>query len=144
MIRKAYAEDLAQIVALIEPYINDFVINHDGREKFSKIAILNLIVQPNVHYFVYQESNQILAVIAYRIPTHLVHFFVDQHRQGQGIGRKLWSHIEALIQSSGQNLVTVNSSCFAENIYKNLGFESVSETLEVHGLRFIQMQKHLA
>lgn len=143
MIRKVRKEDLAQIVALIAPYINDFAINHEGREKFSEIAILNLIGQPNVHYFVYQESNQILAVIAYRTPAHLIHFFVDQSRQGQGVGRKLWLHIEALIESSGQNLVTVNSSCFAEKIYKNLGFVSVSATLEAHGLRFIQMQKHL-
>ena len=143
MIRQAKIEDKKQIAALIRPFINDFAIDNEGRKKFSSQMIQQFIEHSDIHYFVYEKSNQILGVMAYREPAHIVHFFVNEHQQGQGIGRQLWVHVETMMRSMQIKLISVNSSCFAEKIYKKMGFEAVSDVTEVHGLRFIQMQKHI-
>lgn len=143
MIRQAKIEDKKQIAALIRPFINDFAIDSEGRKKFSSQMIQQFIEHSDIHYFVYEKSNQILGVMAYREPAHIVHFFVNEHQQGQGIGRQLWAHVETMMRSMQIKLISVNSSCFAEKIYKKMGFEAVSDVIEAHGLRFIQMQKHI-
>ncbi|NHB56574.1 GNAT family N-acetyltransferase [Acinetobacter sp. 194] len=143
MIRQATAQDLNQILALIHPFIDDFAVDDEGREKFSLQMIQQLIEQPDIHYFVYLQASEIVGVMAYREPAHIVHFFVKEEQQGQGIGRALWSHVQVVINRVDTQIITVNSSCFAEKIYKKMGFESVSEVIEAHGLRFIKMQKHI-
>ncbi|MFW1755044.1 GNAT family N-acetyltransferase [Acinetobacter wanghuae] len=142
MIRQATTQDLNQIVALIHPFIDDFAVDDEGREKFNLQMILQLIEHPDIHYFVYLQANEIVGVMAYREPAHIVHFFVKEIQQGQGIGRALWNHMQAVMDTVDTQIITVNSSCFAEKIYRKMGFESVSDVIEAHGLRFIQMQKN--
>lgn len=86
MIRIAELSDSVDIQQLIQPYISDFAIHAEGEQKFSQSALERLLQQTEVHYFVYERASKIIGVIAYREPTHLVHFFVDQAYQGQGIG----------------------------------------------------------
>lgn len=143
MIRLANTKDINQIVALIRPFIDDFAIDDEGRKKFSSQMIQEFIEHSEVHYFVYEQSSEILGVMAYREPAHIVHFFVNEHQQGQGIGRQLWAHVEGMMRLMRIKLISVNSSCFAEKIYKKMGFAAVSDVIEAHGLRFIQMQKHM-
>ena len=143
MIRKVVTEYLIHIVDLIDPYVDDFAVDNTGREEFSTQMLKSLIENPDIHYFAYKQSNQIVGVIAYREPAHIVHFFVSKNHQGKGIGRCLWQHVESMMKSSGIKLITVNSSCYAEKIYKKMGFESVSEVIEAYGLRFIKMHKYI-
>ncbi len=39
-------------------------------------------------------------------------------------------------------MISVNSSCYAQPIYQKIGFKTVSELIEAHGLRFMMMQKN--
>lgn len=146
MIRHAKIEDSTAIAALIEPYIDDFALNQPGRDKLSLQAVEALILNSLVHYYVYTQDQRILAVIAYKhtsdTSSHLIHFFTMQNMRQQGIGRKLWQFIEA--KQQGILLMTVNSSCAAQQVYEKLGFQNISAVIETNGLRFIQMRKVFA
>jgi ribosomal protein S18 acetylase RimI-like enzyme len=141
MIRPATHADLEQIERLIQPYIADFAISREGEEKFSSATILKLLNTQQVHYYVYEQNETILGIIAYKEPAHLVHFFVDIAVQKQGIGRKLWNYVIAELQEN-ITVISVNSSCYAQPIYQKFGFEAISEVIEAHGLRFVMMQKN--
>lgn len=140
MIRPATHTDLEQIERLIQPYIADFAISREGEEKFSSAAILKLLNTEQVHYYVCEQNEVILGIIAYKEPAHLVHFFVDIAVQKQGIGRKLWNYVIAELQEN-ITTISVNSSCYAQPIYQKFGFETVSEVIEAYGLRYVMMQK---
>ncbi|WP_322869396.1 GNAT family N-acetyltransferase [Acinetobacter tandoii] len=140
MIRPATHRDLEQIERLIQPYIADFAISREGEEKFSSAAILKLLNTEQVHYYVCEQNEVILGIIAYKEPAHLVHFFVDITVQKQGIGRKLWNYVAAELQEN-ITTISVNSSCYAQPIYQKFGFETVSEVIEAYGLRYMMMQK---
>ena len=141
MIRLATHADLEQIERLIQPYIADFAISCEGEEKFSSAIILKLLNTPQVHYYVYEQNETVLGIIAYKEPAHIVHFFVDTAVQKQGIGRKLWNYVVAELQEN-ITVISVNSSCYAQPIYQKFGFKAVSEVIEAHGLRFVMMQKN--
>ena len=143
MIRIAESTDVKNIVDLIGSFVDDFLVDEKGREKFSSSVIQELVDDPKIHYLVYLENNQIIGVISCRELSHIVHFFVDKQYHGKGIGKQLWNHIEYLVESNKTRVITVNSSSYAENIYKKMGFETISDVIEQDGLRFIKMQKHM-
>ena len=57
--------------------------------------------------------------------------------QGQGIGRKLYNKI---IELNNQEFFTVNSSPYAHEIYKHLGFVDTDTEQCINGLRFYPMK----
>lgn len=69
MIRLATHADLEQIERLIQPYIADFAISCEGEEKFSSAIILKLLNTPQVHYYVYEQNETVLGIIAYKEPA---------------------------------------------------------------------------
>ncbi|MHA3054062.1 GNAT family N-acetyltransferase [Acinetobacter sp. ANC 4633] len=140
-IRQTTLRDIPAIQSLIQPYLVDFVVDESGLAHFSEQVVTDFINHPEVHSFVAEQSQQILGVIAYREPAHLLHFFVDQRHQLQGIGRQLWQWAEQhALQQSIQEF-TVNSSCAAQDVYRRFGFETTKDVTESHGLRFIPMKK---
>lgn len=54
----------------------------------------------------------------------------------QGIGRKLF---EAVIQNSTRDAITVNSSPYAIEVYKHLGFSVMQEEQITDGIRYTSM-----
>jgi len=60
----------------------------------------------------------------------------DKKYQKQGIGKSLF---KIVIQKATKDEVTVNSSPFAVDIYKKLGFECIDHEQLVDGIRFVPM-----
>ncbi|AVZ86473.1 GNAT family N-acetyltransferase [Acinetobacter sp. WCHA45] len=143
MIRPAKVTDIKQIVELIQPYIKDFALNAEGEAKFSQDMIEKLLEMQSIEYFVLEKDLSIIGVIAYKQPSHLIHFFVKQDSQQQGIGRQLWMFLEDKL-SQQHSKITVNSSCYAQSVYENFGFIVTSTVIENGGLRYIPMCKSYA
>ena len=153
IIRQAQLGDLEKIVQLIAPFMNDFIVEDDkqpmneGQRHFSRSVIQAYLEDAGIHYFVaekqIQQQHCIVGIMAYRAPRHILHFFVDATWQGQGVGTQLWQFVQTHMGLEKGQCVTVNSSCFAEKIYKKMGFSTVSDVQEAQGLRFIQMQKQI-
>ena len=86
------------------------------------------------------ESNKILGVIATKDVTHIALFFVDGKYHKQGIGKKLYYKVESL---NNNEFFTVNSSPYAHEVYKHLGFIDTDKEQSIKGLRFYPMKKNL-
>lgn len=89
-------------------------------------------------YFI--EDN-IVGVIATRPPCHIALLFVDKEFHCNGIARKLYKTVlDFHIANSSHNEVTVNSSPYAVEAYRRLGFVDTDIEQTVNGLRFIPMK----
>ena len=83
------------------------------------------------------DNNKILGVIATKDLTHIALFFVDGKHHKKGIGRKLYEEVKAL---NKEGFLTVNSSPYAHEIYKHLGFIDTDKEQCFHGLIFYPMK----
>ena len=84
------------------------------------------------------ENDTLLGIIATRNEgCHIALFFVDKVHHGLGIGRKLFEHILPLCQNSS---ITVNSSPYAADIYRKLGFNDTDTEQLTNGIRYVPMQ----
>ena len=85
------------------------------------------------------DEDALIGVIATRNEgSHIALFFVDEQYQGKGIGRQLFNHVHSLCPA---RRMTVNASPYAVKIYHRLGFRETDEEQNVHGLRFIPMER---
>ena len=85
------------------------------------------------------EDNKILGVIATKDITHIALFFVDGNHHKQGIGKKLFNLVNEL---NDKKFFTVNSSPYAHEVYRHLGFVDTTEEEQcINGLRFWPMRK---
>lgn len=82
-------------------------------------------------------EEKLVGVIATKDATHIALFFVDGKFQGQGIGKKLYNKITEL---NNQRIFTVNSSPYAHEIYKHLGFVDTDTEQCINVLRFYPMK----
>ncbi len=88
-------------------------------------------------YGAYIDS-ALAGVIATRsLGSHVALFFVDRQYQRQGIGREL---LNAALTDCRFDSVTVNSSPYAAEIYRRLGFTETGGEQTVNGLRFTPMR----
>ena len=83
------------------------------------------------------EDGLVRGVLATRGNSHIALFFVDAAHQNRGIGRALFSAAWNACRADG---MTVNSSPYAVEIYRRLGFEPVSGEQVRDGIRYTPMQ----
>ena len=85
------------------------------------------------------DGDELRGVIAIRNGgNHISLFFVDEHYQGQGIGRQLF---ETAWMHCSHSDMTVNASPFAVKIYERLGFRATDDEQTVNGIRFTPMRR---
>ncbi|WP_342119518.1 GNAT family N-acetyltransferase [Pseudoduganella sp. OTU4001] len=149
-LRPGAADDASAISALIlslQPYLT---IEPDGAgaEEFlvtlqPDIIRRNLQAE-NYSYHLAYDGEVLAGVAAVRDNTHLFSLYVGSAWHGQGIARRLWHVVrdEALARGNPGRF-TVNSSAFAESMYRHLGFVPTGPMAEMHGLRFIPMRLDL-
>ena len=94
-----------------------------------------------LHFLGAYIDGQMVGVLAMRGASHVSLFFVESAMQGKGVGRALFA---AARESCPCDLMTVNSSPYAVEIYKRLGFSPLSEEQKKDGIRFTPMKCTLA
>ena len=83
------------------------------------------------------DGDRLVGVLSVRAPQHIGGFFVDAAYHCRGIGRRLF---EAMRQDYARQVFTVNSSPYAVEVYRHLGFIPTDGEQTVDGLRFTPMQ----
>ena len=83
------------------------------------------------------DGDALVGVLCMRAPQHIADFFVDAAYHRRGIGRRLF---KAMQQDYARQVFTVNSSPYAVEVYRHLGFVPTGEEQTVDGLRFTPMQ----
>jgi GNAT superfamily N-acetyltransferase len=86
------------------------------------------------------EGDRIVGVIAVRPPFHISLLFVDPQFHRRGIARSLFETVLEIGKSDGYREITVNSSPYAEKIYRRLGFANTDSEQTVNGIRFFPMK----
>lgn len=83
------------------------------------------------------ENNQIVGVLAMRSPQHISFFFVKADHHHRGIGKKLFKNMK---KDYELQVFTVNSSPYAVEIYKHLGFVPTNIEQLTNGIRHTPMK----
>ena len=90
-----------------------------------------------MHFYGAYAENELVGVLAMRKPQHIGYFFVKATYHRRGIGKKLF---ETMRRDYAQQTFTVNSSPFAVEIYRHIGFQETDTEQVVKGLRYTAMK----
>lgn len=132
-------DELPQTLALVERVFMAFEAPEYSDEGVQ--TFLTFIRDPaavsTLTFYGALENGVILGTIAMRANSHIALFFVDAAQQGRGVGRALF---EAAKSSCRAERMTVNSSPYAVEIYRHLGFSPISGEKVQDGIRYTPMQ----
>jgi Acetyltransferase (GNAT) family. len=87
-------------------------------------------------YGAYSEDELVGVIATRNNGEHIALFFVDGKCHRQGIGRQLF---DTVLESSDSSRITVNSSEYAVEVYKRLGFHETDGLKVKDGIRFVPM-----
>ena len=83
------------------------------------------------------DGQKLVGMIATRNEgTHITLFFVDEAYHRQGIGRRLFEAVLAKVPSA---CITVNSSPYAVEVYRRMGFAATKPEQLTDGIRYTPM-----
>lgn len=87
-------------------------------------------------------NGKIIGVIALKNPNHICLFFVDKEYHGQGIAKHLFGLVKDKVDKNceDEKYITVNSSPYAVEMYKRLGFKALGEEQIKDGIRFTPLR----
>ncbi len=143
--RELQMEDLEETLKLVEKTFNEFeapYYSEDGVNNFYKFANyenLKKQLDNNLKMMVATDYKKIIGIIAIKNNSHIAMLFVDKEYQKQGIGKKLIRVAKGEYNLNNEDL-TVNSSPYAVEFYKKIGFEKIEDEKEVDGIKFVPMK----
>jgi ribosomal protein S18 acetylase RimI-like enzyme len=86
-------------------------------------------------------NDKIIGMIATKQTNHISLLFVDKKYHKQGIARSLYRKLVEYYSKDGScSEITVNSSLYAVEIYKRLGFVATDTEQQKNGIRFVPMK----
>ena len=108
------------------------------RELYSPSRVRQRIQANDCFELVFHDQELVGAAAMRRDDCHVYLFFVTGRLHGHGLGRKL---MRALISSMGDTRhITLNSSMYAVEFYKRLGFEATGPVANARGVEFLPMK----
>ncbi|MCL2073198.1 MAG: GNAT family N-acetyltransferase [Marinilabiliaceae bacterium] len=90
------------------------------------------------------NNGKIVGMIATKHSTHISLLFVDKKYHRQGIARALYQKVIEYAKNNNYSEITVNSSLYAVEVYKKLGFVATDTQQQKNGIRFIPMKHKFA
>lgn len=140
LIKRLNEKELQQALALVLEVFMQFEASDYGKEgveTFKRTGIYDKKYVASLEMYGAFLGEELAGVIATRnAGSHIALFFVKGKYHKQGIGSSLF---QAVLSHSLADVITVNSSPYAKEVYRHLGFEEVSEEQTVGGVRFIPM-----
>lgn len=87
-------------------------------------------------------DNQIIGALELRNLNHICLLFVDKKYQNKGIGKRLFKEAVEYIKKNDPKIkiVEVNSSPYAKEIYKRMGFRERSNLKEQNGIKYYELE----
>lgn len=146
-IRAGHAADHQAISALILPLVEKFIApdcSADGAElllaSMQPKAILAYL-QGDHRYWLAEDAQGLLGVVAMKGRNHLYHLFVAERGQGRGLAKQLWLYAQAQCTArDAPDEFTVNASLYAAAMYRHFGFHAEQEPRERMGVVDVPMR----
>lgn len=138
-LRKLTKEEIQDALSLVIDVFNKYEAVHypkTSKEAFCKAIYSNDYLNMLTAYGAFDEEKLIGIIATRNAGSYIALFFVHGDYQGQGIGRLLF---EECLKENINKQITVNSSEYAVEIYKRLGFEQIGFLKEENGIKYIPM-----
>ncbi|MDY5985749.1 MAG: GNAT family N-acetyltransferase, partial [Lachnoclostridium sp.] len=90
-----------------------------------------------MHFYGAFDGDTLVGVLSMRDPRHISSFFVDAAYHRRGIGRRLF---DSMRRDYACQVFTVNSSPYAVEVYRHLGFVPTASEQTVDGMLFTPMR----
>jgi len=121
-----------------EQGINEF------KEFISFEAVMDKIDKGEISFWGYYTENVLVGIIATRGKSHICLLFVKKEYHRRGIARALFQTVtDVCRRDKSVEKITVNSSPYAVETYRRLGFIDTDIEKTVNGIRFTPMEYRL-
>lgn len=132
------------VSSLIKKSFDKFLVNDfepSGEKEFLEyISPENLCARCTKNsVFIARFKSLIIGVIEVEYNNRIKLFFVDEHYQNNGIGKKLLNQAKELARSTGNHTLSIHSSINAVPINKRLGFIEKENIKARYGRVYQQM-----
>ena len=139
-VRKLSRKEIGEAIPLVWDIFNKYeAVNYSetGKEAFHLAICSSDYLDMLTAYGAFDDEKLIGIIATRNAGAHIALFFVhgDYHRQG--IGKMLF---KACLKDNENKQITVNSSEYALDVYKKLGFIQIDSLKDEDGIRFIPMK----
>ena len=150
--RKFESGDTTPIYGLIWRVFSEFEApeySEEGIQTFrafiAPVSLANQIREGRLTVYCCSMEGVLVGVLAYRDFNHISLLFVDAKHHRKGIAKELLRiSLKELVETGiAVEEITVNSSLYAVEIYKKMGFEPLDSMQTKNGIRFVPMKKML-
>ena len=142
-IKQLTEEDLRSAMALVRRVSMQFVSSDTGAEGLEQLKNSTSLkrikekIKDGMLLWGAYDKEKIVGVIATKKPSHISLLFVDKKYHRQGIARLL---VNVVLKEFDGLEITLNSSPYALEIYKRLGFVQTGDEFVKNGLRMTPMK----
>ncbi|MGX7150123.1 GNAT family N-acetyltransferase [Enterococcus ureasiticus] len=142
--------ELKETLALVQHVFFEFEApdySNEGIEQFKQFISFEqitkqLVNQELIIWTHYTSTAQITGMVALKLPSHISLLFVDKSFHKKGIARQLMQTASIYSQKRyNTNKLTLNSSPYAFDFYKHIGFVPTDTQQEIDGIIFTPMKK---
>ena len=134
-LKKIPEKDMEKAIMLIWDVFLEFEGCDYSKEGLDEFQNTLKNTQNKIFYGLYL-SNELIGALSMREYQHISYFFVKKEYMNQGIGKRLFYYMS---KDYEKKEFTVNSSFYAHDIYKHLGFYDIDKLQCINGIRFIPM-----
>lgn len=110
---------------------------------YIKLNNIKIMLNKNLKLWIALDDDNVVGVCSSRDCSHVSLLFVDSNYHKLGIARQLLKMLEDDCIKSGFTTLTVNSSPYAIDAYKALGYRAVDSMNTVKGIDFLPMIKKI-
>ena len=145
-VKNLQAEQLAEALSLVWEVFCRFEApeySEEGITEFKNFLNNEEEIGKLDFYGAFDKASDIVGVLAMRKPSHISLFFVKAEYHRQGIGRQLFEKILCDYQPQGIGVFTVNSSHYAVEVYRKLGFKLTGNECITNGTRYTPMKMEI-
>jgi GNAT superfamily N-acetyltransferase len=145
-IRKIRKGEEIQVCRMVLEVFDEFIAPDycvEGIKEFRQYVnpeLINQRLKINCLMYVAEVETHIAGVLELRDYNHISLLFVKKQYQKQGIAKAFLNKTVAICLKNNGEKLEVNSSPYAINIYKRLGFVATDWEKTVDGIRFTAME----
>lgn len=111
------------------------------REYISDSVLKRMFEAGSFQVIAAYSGTKIIGVIALRNDSHISLLFVDSRYHRRGIGRRLVAELSEYVRIKLKGgFLTVNSSPYAVEFYRRLGFQPLDHSLSENGITYTPMK----
>jgi ribosomal protein S18 acetylase RimI-like enzyme len=145
-IRELTEKDIEEAMKLVREVFMEFEApeyEERGVKEFlsyiESMAMLQRMKSGEIRLWGSFEKDSIIGVISLRTGGHISLLFVNKQYHRRGIARSLFEKVKEECAKEGIKEITVNSSPYAQEAYRRLGFTVLEGEKTLNGIRFIPM-----